>query len=226
MPDATDFKTKLRELLRGYKFDVEGLYHSNGRVRPLPRESSVVGKVLEESVKEHLARAITSVPGITKIEGGPRSYPDLTFEGPSLEFNRYAVDVTSARRNSAGTQTTSPIAIGTYDAEYFHYPQAKVTNIVAPYGSYAAHLSLIALYSYDNATARDVSVLVVEKWRVATHQRASGTRCYIAAVKDISRLRNEDGEFASEEEFNAFWRSKPVKEEKVANWDKRHGSNR
>jgi len=40
-----------------------------------------------------------------------------------------------------------------------------------PYSSYTAHLVLIALYSYEKATARDVELKVVEKWRVATKKR-------------------------------------------------------
>ena len=41
----------LRELLRGYRFDVKGLILNDGSIEPLPREASVVGTVLEISIK-------------------------------------------------------------------------------------------------------------------------------------------------------------------------------
>jgi hypothetical protein len=95
------------------------------------------------------------------------------------------VDVKCARRAASGARTESPITIGTFDAEYFHHPDEKVGNIMMAYGSYVAHLAVVALYTYADATAKDVELLVVEKWRVATKKRSSGTRCYIAAVSDI-----------------------------------------
>jgi hypothetical protein len=90
-----------------------------------------------------------------------------------------------------------------------------------PYSGYTSHLSVVALYDYEDTTARNVELLVVEKWRVATHKRSSGTRCYIAAVSDIASLRGERGDFSSEEEFNAYWRSQEVSPSKRARWELR-----
>ncbi|RLE25502.1 MAG: hypothetical protein DRJ61_14885 [Acidobacteria bacterium] len=52
------FKAQLRDLLKGYEFDVKGLILNDGSIEPLPREASVVGKVLEISIK-HLSPAKT-----------------------------------------------------------------------------------------------------------------------------------------------------------------------
>jgi hypothetical protein len=132
--------------------------------------------------------------------------------------HKFALDIKCARRQKNGAMTKSAITIGTFDAEYFRYPDEKVGNIMMPYASYTAHLSLIALYSYEKATARDIEILVVEKWRVATKKHASGTRSYIAASKRIADLRAERGGFESEEEFNAYWRSQVISEAKEARW--------
>ena len=79
-----------------------------------------------------------------------------------------------------------------------------------PYQDYTAHLAIIALYDYLEGTAKHVELLIIEKWRVATRKRASGTRCYIAAVNDIARLKAEQGDFTSEADFNDFWRSQAI----------------
>lgn len=213
------FRDLLRDLVRGYKFDVKGLLLDDGSVEPLPREAAVVGKVLEVSIKNYLRRRLLQLNGLVCIPAASdRTYPDFTFNGSLISPNRFAVDLKCARRNARGDKTSYPITIGTFDAEYFHYPDEKTANIEMPYGSYTTHFALIALYDYVDTTARNVELLVVEKWRVATRKRSSGTRCYIAAVSDIGALRSEAGAFSSEEEFNAFWRSQPVKAEKLSRW--------
>jgi len=222
------FKELLRELVRGYKFDVKGLILNDGSIEPLPREAAVVGKVLEISIKHYLRRRLLQVDELVCIPASSdRTYPDFTFNGPLISPNRFAVDIKCARLNAKGNKTSYPITIGTFDAEYFHYPDDKVANIEMPYSHYAAHLALIAVYDYVETTARNVELIVVEKWRVATRKRSSGTRCYIAAVSEIDALRKETGAFSSEEEFNAYWRGQAVKSEKLSRWQaKRKGDAR
>jgi hypothetical protein len=220
------FKRLLTELVRGYEFDVEGLYMRGGAVRPLPKEAAVIGKVLEVSIHEYLARRLLQVTDLNSIPASSdRVYPDITFQGPLIFPHRFALEVKCARRASGGRVTTSAITIGTFDAEYFRNPAVKAPNIMMPYGTYTAHLALIALYDYVHGTARDTELLVVEKWRIATRKRASGTRCYIAAVKTIDLLRQERGDFAGDEDFNSFWRSQPIGEGKEEKWRlKREGA--
>lgn len=218
------FKGLLRNLVKGYEFNVAGLYLKDGSIRPLPREAAVVGKVLEISINEYLNRRLIQVNDLKSIPASSdRVYPDISFEGPLIFPYRFALDVKCARRAKGNQKTESSITIGTYDAEYFRYPEEKVGNIMAPYSSYTAHLSLIALYTYEDATARDIELLVVEKWRVATKKRASGTRCYIAASPVIAELKAERGDFTSEEEFNIFWREKAIDASKEGRWKARRG---
>jgi len=178
----------------------------------------VVGKVIEISITSHLMRKLLAEPALAVTPAdSSRKYPDLSFSGSSLGETTVAVDVKVARRSSA-TRIKSAISIGTYAAEYFHYPEDNVANIMAPYGSYAAHLAIIALYDYGDATAHRVELLVVEKWRVALHKRSSGTRCYIATSTTIADLKEERGDFHTQEEFLDFWRSQPVDERKRRRW--------
>lgn len=204
------FKALLTDLLKGYSFDVIGLHLKDGTVYPLPSESALIGKILELSIKEYLHRKLVQVKNLRWMPGGERTYPDLTFNGPTIFPNRFAVDVKCARRNTTGTRTQSAITIGTFDAEYYRYPDRKAANILMPYQDYTAHLAIIALYDYRDGTAQHIELLVVEKWRVATRKRASGTRCYIAAVNNLVKLKAEQGDFSSEDEFNAYWRDRDI----------------
>jgi hypothetical protein len=218
---TADVKALLRTLLKGYVFDVEGLHLKDGTIHPLPSESAVVGKVIELSLLLYFRRQLLSVSDLNPIDArSTRTYPDLTLAGSRYYPNVFAIDVKCARRQDNGRRIRSAIAIGTFDAEYFHYPGDKVGNIERPYASYAAHLVLIGLYDYVGATARNVEVLVAEKWRVATRKKASGTRSYIATSSKIEDLIAERGDFESEEEFNEYWRSQPVKPSKRAAWEK------
>lgn len=213
------FKRLVLGLMRGYTFDVEGLYLRDGTVRPLPSEASVVGKVVEVSIHEYLSRKLLSQRQLKSIPASSdRVYPDVSFNGQMIFPNKFALDVKCARKTPNGEKTESAITIGTFDAEYFHFPDEKVGNIMLPYSSYTAHLALIALYSYERATARNIELLVVEKWRVATKKRSSGTRCYIAAAPLLADLRAERGDFESEEEFNTYWRSQEISQKKRARW--------
>src|SRR5215216_6479458 len=194
------FTALLRDLMKGYRFDIEGLYRKDGTVLPLPRESSVVGKVIEISINDYLRRRLLEIPSLDSIQASSdRVYPDVSFSGSLINPHRFALDIKCARVDKKGDKTESAITIGTFDAEYFRYPSEKVGNIMAPYSSYTAHLALLALYKYADATARDLDLLVVVKWRVATKKRSSGSRCYIAATKRIAGLRAEAGGFESEE---------------------------
>ncbi len=39
------FKALVLDMMKGYRFDVQGLYLKDGTIRPLPSEAAVVGKV-------------------------------------------------------------------------------------------------------------------------------------------------------------------------------------
>lgn len=213
------FKKLLRELMKGYKFDVKGLYHMSGEISPLPSEAAVVGKVVEVTIKEYLKRRLMAVNNLYVVPASSdRVYPDFGFDGPLIQPARFALDVKCARVKDDGKSTVSPITIGTFDAEYFRYPEEKVGNIMAPYSTYSAHLCLIALYQYEEATARNIELLVVEKWRVATKKRSSGTRCYIGACQTVNNIKKEKGDFKSEEEFNSYWREKGMDVAKQERW--------
>lgn len=93
------FKALVLEMMKGYRFDVEGLYLKGGTVRPLPSEASVVGKVVEITIHEHLSRKLLQERQLKSIPASSdRVYPDVSFNGPMIFPNKFALDVKCACR--------------------------------------------------------------------------------------------------------------------------------
>jgi hypothetical protein len=203
-------KRWVRKVLQRYRFDVRGVLLKDGTVLPLPGESSLIAKLFEVTLLERFRTVANAVAGLDVLGApGTRTYPDIWLAGSRLGGRKIALEVKTARRARGGKRTESRITLGPYD-KYFRHPEVKMSGAVLPYGEFAAHLDIIVLYDYEGGEINAVQPLVVETWRVASRKKSSGTRNYIGAVMEIDRLRKEQGEFESADEFYAFWRSFPI----------------
>ena len=203
-------KNWIRQVLRRYTFDVRGILLKDGTVLPLPSESSVIAKLFEVTLLERFRTVAHAVPGLDVFGApGTRTYPDIWLTGSRLEGKKVALEVKAARRAANKTRTVSRITLGPYD-KYFRNPDLKMSGAVMAYGEFHAHLDIIVLYDYEAGEISAVEPLVVETWRVASRIKSSGTRNYIGAVMEIDRLRKEQGEFESSDEFYEFWRLFPL----------------
>jgi hypothetical protein len=208
-------KAWLRKSVQDYRWNVRGIILDDGKVIPLPKEPSVVAKVIELSVIEHFKRKAYAVPGLDVLDDlSGRGYPDVLLAGRAVDNRRVALDVKVARRKprrvGKPTKTQSRITLGPFDT-YFRRPADPIPGVGVAYGDMAWHLDLIVLYDWEDGEVRNVEVLVVETWRVGSTKRSSTTRNYIGAVDTIADLRAESGEFATADEFYAFWRAVPLK---------------
>jgi Restriction endonuclease EcoRV len=205
-----ELKAWIRSVLRSYEFDIRGLLLRDGTVLPLPSESALIAKLFEITLLERFRTVANAVRGL-EIHGAPgtRTYPDIWLSGDRIGGRKIALEVKAARRNRTGTRTSSRITLGPYD-KYFRNPEVKMAGAVLPYGEFTSHLAIIVLYDYEGGEISGVEPLVVEKWRVASRKRSSGTRKYFGAVMEIDRLRREQGEFASADEFYDFWQNVPL----------------
>lgn len=210
LADVETTKQWLRRVLQGYEFGVEGIHLSDGTVMPLPAEPALIAKLIEVRLLNRLETVANAVKGL-RILGAPsgRVYPDILLTGDRLGDRKVALDVKVARRAKNGRRTDSRITLGPYD-KYFRFPDKKLPGSWVAYGLIDWHLDLIVLYDWVGAKVREVEPLVVETWRVASCHRSSGTRRYIGAVNEIERLRREDGEFSTADEFYRYWRTFPL----------------
>jgi hypothetical protein len=200
----------LTDLFGSYEFDVVGLLRKDGERLPLPTESATLANIMQASLQRFIRDQCVKDKSLhVTPASGTRTYPDLSLSGPIFGRNPpIALDVKCARRKSPA-RLTSAIAVATYD-KYFREPEKTFPNLMAPYGSFWCHLDLVALYDLDVATVKNVEVVVVEGWRIATRRRASGTRCYVASVTEIEKLKRGEGEFKTAEEFYEYWCSYPL----------------
>lgn len=205
-----EVKAWIQRVMERYAFEVRGILLRDGTVLPVPSESSVIAKLIEVTLLERFRTVANAVKELDVL-GAPstRTYPDIWLAGGRLNGRKIALEVKCARRAPGGRRTASRITLGPYD-KYFRQPTVKMAGCVLPYGDFDAHLDIIVLYDYDGGQILNLEPLVVETWRVASRKESSGTRNYIGAVTEIERLRNEDGEFTTAQEFYSHWRLKPI----------------
>lgn len=224
----------LREQCAGYAYDLRGVFRSRGdhpwpltaageadleaqlaaggHLLPLPKEPAALANVLEVSIVDFLLDRLAALPGAHAARGTERGYPDFEVSGPAFGGRFHAVDVKIAQRKvgkkgpSANTQSRITLYTGN---TYFRYPTLHWPGTFRAFDDYASHLDVIGLYTLNPASAarvEDLELLVQPPWRIASRQRSSTTREYIGAVVRIADLREGRGEFASPQEFYAYWR--------------------
>lgn len=232
-----DVQDWLREQCRDYDYDLRGVFRTRGttswpliaadsneleaklaaggHLLPLPKEPAALANVLEVSIVDFLVQRVDATQGgLTARRGGERFYPDLEISGPAVGGNYFAVDVKCAKRGVTKSgrltgSTQSRITLYTGNT-YFKYPTYRHPGTFRPFADYALHLDVLAIYTFDVESAArvtDLELIVQEPWRIGSRQRSSTTREYIGAVMKVDDLRAGRGEFSSEKEFYAYWRS-------------------
>jgi hypothetical protein len=219
----------LERLIESFEFDVTGLARRGDKPPyPLPTEPGTLAHLIETRAASHLRQALNS--GSNRVDfsrGGQRNYPDIELSGEKLGNQIVALDIKVARRKAVPKKETterrtqSRIALITGNS-YFANPDVKHPNVARPYSEYSLHLDWVILFSIDETAdypeVTELEQIVAETWQIASKQRPSSTRNYIGAVDAIAALKAKKGEFASQEEFETYWRSfnwnkKPTAEE-------------
>lgn len=146
-------------------------------------------------------------------------YPDISFVAPN--GIKTAFDLKSAYRTSA--KSVNGFTLGAFTG-YFRDRESK-KNTTFPYGEYRKHYVLGIVYSRSSkvmnerttfelkdlqnieSVAHDFTVLLQEKWKIASDKTGSGNTKNIGSVKSIDDLANGNGVFASEGEqaFDDYW---------------------
>jgi hypothetical protein len=193
--------------------DLERQLREGGHFLPLPKEPAALANVLEVSLIRFLTDQVQQIAGVTLREGTERGYPDIELTGPRFGGGFHAVDIKVARRKqlkrASPTTTQSRITLYTGNT-YFKWPQLQWPGMLRPFDNYESHVDVIVTYTLDEsalARATEIEIFVQEPWKIASRDRSSTTREYIGAVTSLERLRNGEGEFATEKEFYAYWRA-------------------
>jgi hypothetical protein len=196
-------------LIAGSPAELRQRLTDTGHLLPLPIESAALANVMEIELRQHLVEAAALTPGAEVIAGTQRSFPDLEFYGPAFGQGFRAVDIKCARRGRTGVSLNNRIALYTGNT-YFLWPQLKFSGILRPFGEYEELISIVVIHTFDPSLPErvtDVQVVAHETWRIASKARASGTREYIGSVQRIGDFVAGRGEFATADEFYAYWRN-------------------
>ncbi len=146
-------------------------------------------------------------------------YPDISLIAP--DNTKIALDLKSTYRVSK--QSVSGFTLGAFTGYFRKRDSTK--NIVFPYNNYAAHFVLGVIYSrnenisderevytLDNlqnivSVIQNFTFLLQEKWKIAYDHPGSGNTKNIGSIKNINKLVQGEGPFASfsEEVFNDYW---------------------
>jgi hypothetical protein len=193
--------------------DLQAKLKAGGHFLPLPKEPASLANVLEVSLMDFLLQEIAKTKGASAQRGTERGYPDIEITGQAFGDVPHAIDIKAARRKvgksgKVGITTQSRITLYTGNT-YFRYPQLQWPATFRPFQDYGSHLSLIEIYTLNEATdarIEDLELIAHETWRIGSKQRSSTTREYLGAVQKLDDLRAGKGEFDTEEAFYAFWR--------------------
>jgi hypothetical protein len=203
-----DLKKALANVFKGFKWAAIGILLEDGSMIPVPRNSTAITAIIEQQALV-LLEDWAGKNGIRMTRArNTREYPDATLEDGPLVDRVAAVDVKTTRR--INQNRVSGFTIGSY-AGYFLQPDLQLPGCRIPYGDFSEHWIAGFIYDWDDESeslsmVSNIEVIIAEKWRIASRSTGTGTTKHIASVRDITRLRNETGEFGSKEAFEDFWR--------------------
>jgi hypothetical protein len=211
MPE--NIKADLEELLRNFTWNIRGFIDTEGNLYPIPEIPQVITGIFEAMIMKRIVEPLKQKYACQVVIGGAREYPQLTLFGGKIGGGKVAIDIKSARRITP--EQTSRMSLGSC-AGYFRNPSKKMAGCVFPYGEYKKHWIIGVIYTWNpgkpsEELVSDVEVIINEKWKIASRYTATGDTAAIGSTNEIKRLREGRGDFKSEEEFENYWRSRPVR---------------
>jgi hypothetical protein len=212
-----DLKRDLEDLFSDFRWNIKGIIDSDNNIYPIPPIPQVISGIFQEITKHKVSKLLKEKYECDIVYGGPREYPEITAIGGKFGEGKIAIDIKTARRISENK--ISGFTIGSF-AGYFLYPEKKMPGCKFPYGEFDEHWIIGFIYTWKPDAdslhmVSDVEVIVQPKWKIASKSTGTGTTFAISSIKDIDKLKNGEGEFKSEKEFEAFWRKRGKEKRKL-----------
>lgn len=215
---ASHFPTVLATPQGSWK--IKGFIDVDRLVYSLSTDTKVISKLIEVMLIPQLERFALNAGLTIEFTKEQNYYPDLTFIDQS--GNLFALDLKSSYRKSA--DRINGMTLGAFTG-YFRNRQST-KNITHPYGQYSTHVVLGVIYtpleieeeyrvcplealSGIESVAKDFTVFVQEKWRIAADHPGSGNTKNIGSVTNINELIEGRGVFAAlgENFFDEYWKN-------------------
>lgn len=197
---------------------VKGFIDLYKNVYTISTDTKIVSKIIELYVFPKLLDFAVRYGLEIELTKEQNFYPDMTFK--DNEGHLYAVDLKSSYRKDDGH--VNGMTLGAFTGYFRNRSSRK--NVTYPYGAYQAHIVLGVIYTpvlgIDErlcfpveqlegitSVAKDFTLFVQEKWKIATDRPGSGNTKNIGSVNQIGALLNGEGPFAvlGEEVFDDYW---------------------
>lgn len=209
MISKDEFKQDLEELFADFEWDIKGMIDKDDNIKPLPKDSKVFTLIFEAKGKE-IIKSFACKHDLTMDESRTREYPDVTLKEKIFDGQMIAIDFKSAQKNENGT-STSKMTLGSFMG-YFCFPNKKMAGCPYPYGKYSQHWVIGFIYKWDTTKdtlniVSDLEVIINEKWKLSSKTKGSGNTANIGSITDIPKLKNGQGQFNTEKEFEEYWRN-------------------
>jgi|LWDU01.1.fsa_nt_gi hypothetical protein len=198
---------ELTNLLSNTSWNYVGLIDTNKKIIQIPKESKVVTAILEDISIQKIVNWAKSNSIKTILPSNEREYPDLTLEHPSIG-GTIALDIKTARQKT--DTRISKLTLGSY-AGYFRNPSKKLPGCRIPYNDFAGHWIVAFTYWWKPTEPSETMVaitntIISEKWKLASKSSGTGTTKHIGSITNIDELKQHNGSFKTESEFEEFWR--------------------
>ncbi len=198
---------------------VKGFIDVYRNIYTISVDTKVVSKVIELMLFPVISRFAVEHEYKMVLSEHQNYYPDISFIAP--DGTKIAFDLKSTYRT--GAETVSGFTLGAFTGYFRRRHSTK--NITFPYEQYAAHFVLGIIYSRSDeavderriytlddlqdivSVVKDFTLLLQEKWRIASDRPGSGNTRNVGSVRNIEALVEGKGPFAQygEEIFDDYW---------------------
>jgi len=203
-----NLKSDLEQLFSDFRWKIKGMVDEDGNIYPIPPIPQVITGIFQEITKHKVKKFMREKYKCEIVQGGPREYPEITLIRGEFGNRKIAIDLKTTRRISENR--ISGFTVGSF-AGYFLHPEKKMPGCKFPYGEFDEHWIIGFIYTWNPEAnslrmVSDVEVIVQPKWKIASKSTGTGTTFAIGSIKNIDKLRNGEGKFRNEEEFEKYWR--------------------
>lgn len=219
----SEFETEIDEAFRkGLEWELVGILTKNSSVYTLSYDSKILSGIFE-ILCEPLIMNIANRYHLQVDKAKQNQYPEFTLYDHEKKNEKIAVDIKSTYRQYSASGTLKPF--GFTLGSYRSYLRDPTKGILFPYGEYKKHWVIGFLYTRNKANKiteirqvieasqllppfTDIEYFVQEKFRIAGRTPGSGNTTNIGSIKsnDLNVFKNGQGEFASQKEFEDYWK--------------------
>lgn len=205
-----------------YNFIISGFITSEGKIYPLGADTKVLSSAFELVIRPYIYQIAEKYKlDVTEPES-QNFYPDFTLHDINDKNSKIAIDIKTTYRKS---NNKFGFTLGGYTS--FMRDGNETKNIVYPYPEYTNHLvigfvydrvsskksSHHKIYNHDEFSSvktpyNNVESFVNHKWKISSDRAGSSNTTNIGSIfGTIQDFKRGKGVFATEEEFNQYWKN-------------------